>query len=86
MNMLGLNLIGLIVSGFGGILLAVCPPVIPANEIMPDGREKYPMTFVRTQPNLKLGMFKYLWRYFGFKAGAWSLAAGLFMQIMANVK
>jgi hypothetical protein len=80
-----LSLYGLILNGLGGLLLVISPQPIPPREIMEDGREKVPHTFVMEPIPPKRKHWKYYARQYGFRVGALLLVIGFLLQIIAEL-
>mgnify|MGYP001604454616 CR=1 FL=1 len=80
-----LSLYGLILNGLGGLVLVICPQPIPPREIMEDGREKVPRTYVTEFAPSKRKQLKYYVRQYGFRLGAILLVIGFLFQIIAEL-
>lgn len=80
-----LNLYGLILNGLGGFIILICPPPIPSREIMEDGQEKVPHTYVLDFFPAKHKKWKYYWRLYGFRIGVLMLVVGFLLQIFAEL-
>jgi hypothetical protein len=80
-----LSLYGLILNGLGGIALVFYSPPIPPREIMEDGREKIPVSYVTELTPLKGKQRKYYMRQYGFRIGAILLVIGFLLQIIEEL-
>ncbi len=86
-NLHMLTVLGLSLNGIGALVLVFTHPPIPAREVMEDGREKIPHTYVEQLsygvPSLRQRV-RYLRRLYGFRAGVCLLAIGFLLQLVAE--
>lgn len=80
-----LNVIGLSLNGLGALVLVFCPPATPAREVLPDGRETIPDSYVLDYPQSDRKRWRYYVRQWGFRFGVILLAVGFGLQLIGSV-
>jgi len=88
MSIHSLNVAGLIMNGFGALILVFCPPPDLPREITPDGLEKHSFTWASGFPgsgDTRKNKFKYYMRLYGFRIGLGFLVVGFLLQLVAEL-